>query len=83
MMLVFTTRRKVRSAHLALFPICFTAQLDFAVSDIFVRENAYGIVGTARWADLSTRHQRSARFAFPTMPHASQQTSLYIFQMTL
>ena len=33
MLLTFTTRRLVRSAHLALSPICFTSQFDFAVSD--------------------------------------------------
>ena len=33
MMLVFTARRLVRSAHLALSPMRFTAQFDFAVSD--------------------------------------------------
>ena len=78
MLLAFTTRRMVRSAHLALSPIRFTAQFDFAVSDIFVRENAYGIVGTTRWADLSTRHQRSARFASQQcrMHHSKH---LYIF----
>ena len=43
----FTTRRMVRSAHLALSPIRFTAPLHFAVPDIFVRENTctYCIVG--------------------------------------
>ena len=33
MLLAFTTRRMVRSAHLALSPIRFTAQFDFAASD--------------------------------------------------
>ena len=85
--------RMVRSAHLTLPPIRFTAQFDFTVSDREkydkyekVRENAYGIAGTAGWADLSTRHHikpspkgsgliwwlllRWAHLAFPTMPYA-------------
>ena len=33
MLLAFTTRRMVRSAHLALSPIRSTAEYDFAVSD--------------------------------------------------
>ena len=38
MVLPFTTRRMVGSAHLALYPIRFTAQLDFAVSDTYSYE---------------------------------------------
>ena len=41
MLLAFTTRRMVRSAHLTLSVISFTAQFDFTVSD----ERH-----TARWA---------------------------------
>ena len=38
MLLTFTTIRLVRSAHLALSPILFTAQFDFAVSDRYSYE---------------------------------------------
>ena len=81
MLLAFTMRRMVRSAHLALSPKHFTAQFDFAVSN---RHTAS--LGTARWADLSTRHHIKpwpkgsglmwwlvlswAHLAFPTMPYA-------------
>ena len=57
MQLAFTTRRIVRSAHLALSPIRFTAQFDYAVSDRYSYEKMHtASLGTARWADLSTSH---------------------------
>ena len=60
MLLAFTTRRMVRSAHLAFSPIRFTAPLHSAVPDIYSYEKIHvhtASLGTARWADLSTRHQ--------------------------
>ena len=82
--LAFTTRRIVRSAHFALSVHCTVWFCRFRY--IFVRENAYCIVGTARWADLCTRHHmkpspkgsalmwwlvlRWAHVAFPKMPYA-------------
>ena len=57
MLLAFTMRLMVRSAHLALSLIRFTAQFDFAVSDRYSYEKMQtASLGTARWADLSTRH---------------------------
>ena len=41
MLLAFTTRRMVRSAHLALTPIRFTAPLYFAVPDIYSYEKIH------------------------------------------
>ena len=86
-LLTFTTRRMVRSAHLALSPIHFTAQFDFYVSETYSYEKMHtSSLGTARWADLSTRHHikpspkgsglmwwlvlRWIHVAFPTMPYA-------------
>ena len=55
MLLAFTTRRMVRSAHLALSRKRFTAQFDFAVSNRYSYEKMHtGSLGTAGWADLST-----------------------------
>ena len=36
MLLAFTARRVVRSAHLALYPIRFTAQFDFVAPDRYL-----------------------------------------------
>ena len=68
-MLAFTTRRMVRTTHLALSPIRFTAQFDqgistpidswfdVAVSDKYSYEEIHtALLDTARWADLATRH---------------------------
>ena len=58
MLLAFTTRRMVRSAHLALSPIGFTALFDFGTSNRYSHEKIHtASLGTARWADLGTRHQ--------------------------
>ena len=80
MLLTFTTRRMVRWAHLALSPIRFIVQFDFAVSDRHSYEKMHtASLGTARWAHLSTSHPiglmwwlvlRWAHLAFPTMPYA-------------
>ena len=60
-MLDFTTSRIVRSAPLALSPINFTAQFDFAVSDRYSHEKIHtASLGTVTWADLSTRHHMKA-----------------------
>ena len=57
MMLAFTMRRMVRSAHLTLSPIRFSAQFDFTVSDRYSYEKIHtSPLGNARWTDLSTRH---------------------------
>ena len=57
MLLAFTTRRMVRSGHLTLSPIRFTAQFDFAVSDWYSYKKMHtASLGTARLADLDTRH---------------------------
>ena len=53
----FHSRRMVRSTHLALFPQRFTSQFDFAVSYRYSYEKIHtASLGTARWADLGTRH---------------------------
>ena len=53
MLLAFTTRRMVISAHLALSSLHFTAQFDFAVTDRYSYEKMHtALLGTARWADL-------------------------------
>ena len=56
-----STRGMVRSAHLALSPInALPAQFDFAVSVKYSYEKIHtASLGTARWADLSTRHKGS------------------------
>ena len=41
MLLAFTTRHMVRSVHFILSPIRFTAQFDFAVSEIYIRTRKY------------------------------------------
>ena len=41
MLLPFTTRRMVRSAYLALSPIRFTEQFDFAVLDRYLYEKMH------------------------------------------
>ena len=41
MLLAFTTRLMVRSAHLALSPIRFTAQFDFAVLDRYLYDKIH------------------------------------------
>ena len=86
--------RMVRSAHLALSLTCFTAQFDFAVSDRYSYEKIHSAsLGTARWADLSTRHHikpspkgsglmwslvlRWAHLSIPTMTYA------YYFHLSL
>ena len=57
MLLAFTERHKVGSDHLALSPIRFTAQFDFAVSDRYSYERIHtASLGTEKWTDLSTRH---------------------------
>ena len=57
MLLAFTTRRMVRSAHLALSPKRFTAQFNFAALNRYSYEKIHtASLSTARWADLSTRH---------------------------
>ena len=44
----------VRSAHLALSPLSFTAQFAFAVSEIYSYEKIHtASLDTAIWADLS------------------------------
>ena len=55
MLLGFTSRRMVRLAYLALTPILFTAQIDFAVRYSYEKIHTVSL-GTARWADLSTLH---------------------------
>ena len=58
MLLDFTTRRMVRSAHRALSPFRFAAQFHFDVSDRHSYEKIHtASLGMARWAHLSTRHQ--------------------------
>ena len=50
-------RRMVRSAHLALFLIRFTAQFDFSVSDRYSYQKIHtASLGMTKWADLSTSH---------------------------
>ena len=52
MLLAFTMRRMVRSAHLALSPIRFTDQFDFTVSDRCLYEKMHvASFGTSRWPD--------------------------------
>ena len=47
----------VRSAHLAFSPMRFTAQFDFVIQDRYSYEKIHNaLLGTAGWADLSTRH---------------------------
>ena len=61
MLLAFTSRLKMGSAHLTLSPIHFTAQFDFAVSDKYLYEKIHtASMGTAEWADLGTRHRMKA-----------------------
>ena len=54
--IIFNSRTHAGYHCETFFPIGFTAQFDFAASDIFVRENVDCIVGTARGIHLSTRH---------------------------
>ena len=57
MLLAFTTRRMVGSAHLALSPTRFTVQLDFALSDRYSYEKIHtALLGKARLADLGNCH---------------------------
>ena len=60
MLLALTTRRMVRSAHLVLSHIRFTAQLHLAVSDRYSYDKIHtyytSLLGTATWAHLSTSH---------------------------
>ena len=58
MLLAFTMRRMVRSAHLALWlsPIRFTDHVNFTFSDRYSYEKIHtASLGAARWTDLSTR----------------------------
>ena len=56
MLMAFTMRHMVRSAHLALSPMRFTDQLHFTFSDRYLYEKIHtASSGTARCTDLSTR----------------------------
>ena len=57
MLLSFTMKRMVRSAHLTPFPKRFTAQFDYSASNRYLYKKIHtASLGTARWTDLSTRH---------------------------
>ena len=58
MLLAFTMGRMVRSVHLTLSPIRLADQFDFTASDRYSYEKIHtASLVTARWTDLSTRHQ--------------------------
>ena len=57
MLVALTRKRMVRSAHLALSPKRLIVQLDFAALNRYSYMKIHtASLGTARWADLSTRH---------------------------